>query len=136
MEQIEPHTVPSVSYTHLDVYKRQEYLTKADAGKPVRRPDWIWFVISAGCSWLAAGTVCLWPVSYTHLDVYKRQQYLNLQWKRRYYEPGSFSMRILAADYDPRVKFLYTCLLYTSGNTRRRIRRFLQMCHMPLRVGR
>lgn len=27
-------------------------------------------------------------------------QYLNLQWKRRYYEPGSFSMRILAADYD------------------------------------
>lgn len=35
-------------------------------------------------------------------------QYLNLQWKRRYYEPGSFSMRILAADYDPRVKFLYT----------------------------
>lgn len=35
-------------------------------------------------------------------------QYLNLQWKRRYYEPGSFSMRILAADYDPRMKFLYT----------------------------
>ena len=35
-------------------------LTKADAGKPVRRPYWIWFVISAGCSCLAAGTVCLW----------------------------------------------------------------------------
>ena len=38
----------------------EEYLTKADAGKPVRRPYWIWFVISAGCSCLAAGTVCLW----------------------------------------------------------------------------
>lgn len=37
----------------------EEYLTKADAGKPVRRPYWIWFVISAGCSCLAAGTVCL-----------------------------------------------------------------------------
>lgn len=35
-------------------------------------------------------------------------QYLNLQWKRRYYEPGSFSMRILANDFDPNVKFLYT----------------------------
>lgn len=38
----------------------EEYLTKADAGKPVRRPYWIWFVISAGSSCLAAGTVCLW----------------------------------------------------------------------------
>ena len=26
----------------------------------MRRPYWIWFVISAGCSCLAAGTVCLW----------------------------------------------------------------------------
>lgn len=35
-------------------------------------------------------------------------QYLNLQWKRRYFEPGSFSMRIMAKDYDERVKFIYT----------------------------
>ena len=38
----------------------EEYLTKADAGKPVRRPYWIWFIIATGCSCLAAGTVCLW----------------------------------------------------------------------------
>ena len=43
-----------------------------------------------------------------NLETLSYFQYLNLQWKRRYYEPGSFSMRILAADYDPRVKFLYT----------------------------
>ena len=50
----------SVSYTHLDVYKRQELtLVREDrvglaAGESVVLPR-------------------AWPVSYTHLDVYKRQ---------------------------------------------------------------
>ena len=43
--------VIAVSYTHLDVYKRQ-----------------IWYCI------IFSGTVlCFGAVSYTHLDVYKRQ---------------------------------------------------------------
>lgn len=34
-------------------------------------------------------------------------RYLNLQWKRRYYEPGQFSAQILADDFDPSVRYLY-----------------------------
>ena len=45
----------SVSYTHLDVYKRQAILLFLLLG-------WIFSII--------------YPVSYTHLDVYKRQVYL------------------------------------------------------------
>ena len=41
----------------------EEYLMKADAGKPVRRPYWIWFIIATVCSCLAAGAVCLWLLS-------------------------------------------------------------------------
>ena len=45
---------PSVSYTHLDVYKRQVLkFSKMSSGVP-RCPS---------------------PVSYTHLDVYKRQSH-------------------------------------------------------------
>ena len=45
----------TVSYTHLDVYKRQARAPAHDA-RPRTRSDYL-----------------LWPVSYTHLDVYKRQ---------------------------------------------------------------
>lgn len=34
--------------------------------------------------------------------------FLNLQWKRRYYECGSFSLQIRAVDYDPRVKYVHS----------------------------
>lgn len=34
--------------------------------------------------------------------------YTNLQWKRRYYETGSWTAQILEADYDPRIKYVYT----------------------------
>ena len=50
--------VASVSYTHLDVYKRQVLLVTR------------WTVLH-GEPWLVCPT--LTPVSYTHLDVYKRQ---------------------------------------------------------------
>ena len=52
-----------VSYTHLDVYKRQRVcraLPGADEGADHRLPD----------------REAVSAVSYTHLDVYKRQLYL------------------------------------------------------------
>ena len=68
-----------VSYTHLDVYKRQilDNLTflvnnggmKAEDVKPICQEF---------CSWAKEGYSILvvnhTPVSYTHLDVYKRQE--------------------------------------------------------------
>lgn len=35
-------------------------------------------------------------------------EYINLQWTRRYYECGEFSMQIRMEDYDPSVQYLYT----------------------------
>lgn len=35
-------------------------------------------------------------------------EYINLQWTRRYYECGEFSVQIRMADYDQRIKYLYT----------------------------
>lgn len=34
--------------------------------------------------------------------------YLNLQWKRRYYECGSWAAQILEKDYDPRIVYVYS----------------------------
>lgn len=34
--------------------------------------------------------------------------YLNLQWKRRYYECGSWVAQIRESDYDPRIKYVYS----------------------------
>ena len=55
--------IPPVSYTHLDVYKRQVY----------NMADSIIVGQFVGSSALAAVGACAAPVSYTHLDVYKRQ---------------------------------------------------------------
>ena len=72
------HNVDAVSYTHLDVYKRQAPV-RAAAGCAVL-PDL--FAERPFSAPLAAGflfrVVCCrahrhYPVSYTHLDVYKRQ---------------------------------------------------------------
>ena len=49
-----------VSYTHLDVYKRQQ-MGVANYGQ-----------MTAG-GWMYIGPQGIVPVSYTHLDVYKRQ---------------------------------------------------------------
>ena len=58
-----------VSYTHLDVYKRQVFVLQI-LEKAANDPGVIktHYQVSFG---LALGT-CI-PVSYTHLDVYKRQ---------------------------------------------------------------
>ena len=56
--------VEPVSYTHLDVYKRQTY-------------DYVFFDLNPSFALYTqialAATDRLIPVSYTHLDVYKRQ---------------------------------------------------------------
>ena len=72
-----------VSYTHLDVYKRQEY-----CGAVIKNEFYDWqtesFEIYESISTnlksflqlLVSGYIlflCVFPVSYTHLDVYKRQ---------------------------------------------------------------
>ena len=59
----------SVSYTHLDVYKRQSEYTEAAGHKP---SDWI---IDTPATIEHGGSkhIECTAVSYTHLDVYKRQ---------------------------------------------------------------
>ena len=90
----------AVSYTHLDVYKRQKWDYYVD-GKIDPRPV-AWAL--NGYNYAAGGfengapdllstfanlkadgsTACgMWTVSYTHLDVYKRQR-----WRRRFRERG------------------------------------------------
>ena len=54
-----------VSYTHLDVYKRQEYDNRPEALLAAMGTAPAEVVV---CDTVAGGTV-----SYTHLDVYKRQ---------------------------------------------------------------
>ena len=60
-----------VSYTHLDVYKRQEPVISLlyDTGEAhlhISMADFVVYVV-------VAPPVKPYPVSYTHLDVYKRQ---------------------------------------------------------------
>ena len=53
--------VPAVSYTHLDVYKRQLLADREFVGE-----KWFNYLKNEGIDFII-------PVSYTHLDVYKRQ---------------------------------------------------------------
>ena len=83
----------AVSYTHLDVYKRQVYRigTAAGAGGLGRQ--------SGGCCSGTDGRRTLpysrrTPVSYTHLDVYKRQAF-------SYDELRDFDRRVRDAGIEP-----------------------------------
>ena len=58
-----------VSYTHLDVYKRQ-YLLYLAAGAALLFLCVSWVLV---LPLFVLERKSLWPVSYTHLDVYKRQ---------------------------------------------------------------
>ena len=69
----------AVSYTHLDVYKRQvlvypELTVCVCAPALDVLPLWVWLGISA-----VASAAVVSPVSYTHLDVYKRQTMMCLK---------------------------------------------------------
>ena len=70
-----PFTVfPAVSYTHLDVYKRQALLSVRFSFCMTNAP-------SAAPSNPFVPEIISKPVSYTHLDVYKRQGiYPTLEW--------------------------------------------------------
>ena len=62
----------AVSYTHLDVYKRQLIYFAPDLGYGVGQVE----VVDADGAAVQADGAALharYPVSYTHLDVYKRQ---------------------------------------------------------------
>ena len=59
----------SVSYTHLDVYKRQHFhIPEHQESVPVERV--FWTNVQMGATVQHQETIA---VSYTHLDVYKRQ---------------------------------------------------------------
>ena len=63
------HGYHPVSYTHLDVYKRQGYDGSSVGAHAVRGQG-----IRRGGRWCTTGIT--WrSVSYTHLDVYKRQRF-------------------------------------------------------------
>ena len=62
----------AVSYTHLDVYKRQ-INASLYRNKNIKNPSVVALVGPSGSGKTALSDS---PVSYTHLDVYKRQQQL------------------------------------------------------------
>ena len=73
-------TVRSVSYTHLDVYKRQGFYRTGKMFAFMNfdmKPDIITFAKGVTCGYVQLGgcIVSKKAVSYTHLDVYKRQVY-------------------------------------------------------------
>ena len=73
-QQMQQQIMKTVSYTHLDVYKRQSHGTAAGTGKgrtAGRR-------IHSGGRGTERVKYRHVPVSYTHLDVYKRQTLMTL----------------------------------------------------------
>lgn len=49
----------------------------------------------------------IWGLDENYETV-KYMPYLSRQWKRRYYETGQFALEIMASEYDPAVKYLWT----------------------------
>jgi len=50
----------------------------------------------------------LWGLDHNKETVSHDIPYINLQWNRRYYECGEFSLQILVNDYNPAIKYVYT----------------------------
>ena len=88
-----------VSYTHLDVYKRQAQKSAPDAPADVLRGAEDKGAAAQGAQIsrgdLAAVRVKVdaAPVSYTHLDVYKRQMSMFIKAKLRFYKVRTSLMR-------------------------------------------
>ena len=74
-----PHRLSGpVSYTHLDVYKRQIEVNEKDPNKFIEAVKAIAPTFGGINLEDIKAPECFEPVSYTHLDVYKRQA-----WNRR-----------------------------------------------------
>ena len=73
----------AVSYTHLDVYKRQEYDDERSGGfAPLAK-------VSPDKKVVLGLITTKKPDSYTHLDVYKRQQHDSTEIKGHHIRTGS-----------------------------------------------
>ena len=96
----------SVSYTHLDVYKRQPSCRLYPGGNGADAGPVYEGVHEAGAQ--AAGTV-----SYTHLDVYKRQQqgFTGLGRKQTEWKAWMDREKDMLTEIAQQHEF---CLLYTS----------------------
>ena len=105
--QAPPLNSSSVSYTHLDVYKRQPM--------PCMTTGWFlntrsWWANFSGSRVISSATV-----SYTHLDVYKRQVQQPLPHQVvQAARAGNEDVHALFQGCDLR-SLTHTCLLYTSG---------------------
>ena len=77
--------IVAVSYTHLDVYKRQSYRLSV---KEVFLGSAGGLVFVWGTAWVTYRSYYAAAVSYTHLDVYKRQvvELENYDWKDSVWE--------------------------------------------------
>ena len=64
----------AVSYTHLDVYKRQEKRVCFDYMSTLFLISFVNNVVTLFLFYRFTGCYFEIPVSYTHLDVYKRQE--------------------------------------------------------------
>ena len=69
----------SVSYTHLDVYKRQGIGSAQGADKAIEAVK-----LAVASPLLETKINGATPVSYTHLDVYKRQAYISVKILRHF----------------------------------------------------
>ena len=76
-------TIYPVSYTHLDVYKRQAselpeeyYIVSARAPYDMMYGSYAWYAINFDADENKFSDIGQAPVSYTHLDVYKRQDFI------------------------------------------------------------
>ena len=87
----------TVSYTHLDVYKRQAFnlRTFGDYHDLYLLTDVMLLAdVFESFRDMALRDYCLDPVSYTHLDVYKRQIHVCLQCAIKTFHYGSFFLTI------------------------------------------
>ena len=66
-------SIIAVSYTHLDVYKRQAYTYHSDLSDYLKTIERYALMNTLPIRVSANKIYTYFPVSYTHLDVYKRQ---------------------------------------------------------------
>ena len=98
--------IDPVSYTHLDVYKRQGHVLATELLHP--RQGLI-VEIGRGPSGPLLGQVP--AVSYTHLDVYKRQAPKSVEGARQHVFRAE---RVSGAGHSMMIREWTICLLYTS----------------------